>query len=219
MKGDLVSTKRYWTLPKSCGSQSLEWEERKKIRAKRGSLCELCKSRKTVTCHGLRVVEPVCHQAPLRGRFADGAVPSRGGEWPRPPEGAAQGCPWTSLLQVASWGARKTHATNSPSLGSLSVICRFSLSELLRLGYTGTVSRCTLVRFRAQFSPVLPQRTNAMLIVVSVYTFALDRCSFSVSRGSFRVPLRGFPCLLCASSFVQYCRRLLRRIRVPSFCH
>ena len=50
MKGDLVSKKRYWTLPKSCGSQSSEWEERKKIRAKRGSLCARCRSRKTVTC-------------------------------------------------------------------------------------------------------------------------------------------------------------------------
>ena len=39
MKGNLVSTKRYWTLPKSCGSQSSELEERKKIRTKRGSLC------------------------------------------------------------------------------------------------------------------------------------------------------------------------------------
>ena len=69
MKGDLVSTKRYWTLLKSCGSQSSEWEERKKIRAKRGSLCEPCKPRKTVTCHRLRVVEPVYHQALLRGRW------------------------------------------------------------------------------------------------------------------------------------------------------
>ena len=31
-KGDFVSTKRYWRLPKSCGSQSSEWEERKKSR-------------------------------------------------------------------------------------------------------------------------------------------------------------------------------------------
>ena len=36
---DFVETKKYWTLPKSCGSQSSEWEERKKSRAKRGSLC------------------------------------------------------------------------------------------------------------------------------------------------------------------------------------
>ena len=48
-KGDFVSTKRYWTLPKSCGSQSSEWEERKKSRVGSGSLCEPRKSRKTVT--------------------------------------------------------------------------------------------------------------------------------------------------------------------------
>ena len=66
---DFVETKKYWTLPKSCGSQSSEWEERKKSRAKRGSLCARDPSRKTVTCHGLRVVEPVYHQALLRGRW------------------------------------------------------------------------------------------------------------------------------------------------------
>ena len=38
------------------------------------------------------------------------------------------------------------------------VICRF-LSVLLRLEYTGTVSRCTFDRFPAQFSPGLPQLT------------------------------------------------------------
>ena len=63
------------------------------------------------------------------------------------------------------------------------MICRFSLSELLRLGYTGTVSRCTLVRFPAQFSLGLPQLTIVMLIVDSVYTFALVRSSFSDTRG------------------------------------
>ena len=67
-KGDFVSTKKYWTLPKSCGSQSSKWEELKKSRAKRGSLCARRRSRKTVACHGLRVVEPVYHQALLRGR-------------------------------------------------------------------------------------------------------------------------------------------------------
>ena len=60
---DFVETKKYWTLKKSCGSQSSEWDERKKSRAKRGSLCTRGGSRKTVTCHGLRVVEPVYHQA------------------------------------------------------------------------------------------------------------------------------------------------------------
>ena len=35
----------------------------KKSTAKRGSLCDPRKSRKTVTCRGLRVMEPVCHQA------------------------------------------------------------------------------------------------------------------------------------------------------------
>ena len=34
-------------------------EERKKSRGKRGSLCARRRSRKTVTCHGRRVVEPV----------------------------------------------------------------------------------------------------------------------------------------------------------------
>ena len=66
---DFVETKKYWTLPKSCSSQSSEWEERKKSRGKRGSLCARRRSRKTVTCHGLRVVEPVYHQASLRGRW------------------------------------------------------------------------------------------------------------------------------------------------------
>ena len=56
---DFVSTKKYWTLPKSCGSKSSEWEERKKSRGKRGSLCARRRSRKTVTCHGRRVVESV----------------------------------------------------------------------------------------------------------------------------------------------------------------
>ena len=37
--------------------------------AKRGSLCARRGSRKTVTCHGLRVVEPVYHEASLRGRW------------------------------------------------------------------------------------------------------------------------------------------------------
>ena len=60
---DFVETKKYWTLPKSCGTQSSEWEERNKSRAKRGSLCTRDGSRKTVTCHCLRVVEPVYHQA------------------------------------------------------------------------------------------------------------------------------------------------------------
>ena len=56
---DFVKKKKYWTLPKSCGSQVSEPEERKKSRGKRGSLCARRRSRKTVTCHGLRVVEPV----------------------------------------------------------------------------------------------------------------------------------------------------------------
>ena len=34
-----------------------------------GSLCTRGGSRKTVTCHGLRVVEPVYHQTSLRGRW------------------------------------------------------------------------------------------------------------------------------------------------------
>ena len=64
-----VAKKRYWTLPKSRGSQSSEWAERKKIGAKRGSLCEPCKPHQTMACPRLRVVEPVYHQASLRGRW------------------------------------------------------------------------------------------------------------------------------------------------------
>ena len=60
-------TKKYWTLPKSCDSQSSEREERKQMRIERGSLCARRNPRLTVTCHRLRVVEPVGHQAPLRG--------------------------------------------------------------------------------------------------------------------------------------------------------
>ena len=68
---DFVEAKKHWTRPKSCGSQSLEWEERKKSRAKRDSLCTRDGSRKTVTCHGRRVVEPVYHEALLRGRWRE----------------------------------------------------------------------------------------------------------------------------------------------------
>ena len=39
----------------------------------RGSLSEPCKPRKTVTCHGVGVVEPVYHQASLRGSWATAA--------------------------------------------------------------------------------------------------------------------------------------------------
>ena len=78
--GRVELTKKYWTLPKSCGSQSSEWEERKKSRAKRGSLCARRRSRKTVTCHGLRVVEPVYHQASLRGRWRSWRRASRQGQ-------------------------------------------------------------------------------------------------------------------------------------------
>ena len=54
--------KKYWT--EELRQPVVEfWEERKKSRAKRGSLCARRRSRKTVTCHGLRVVEPVYHQA------------------------------------------------------------------------------------------------------------------------------------------------------------
>ena len=56
---DYVEKKKYWTLRKGCGSQVSEPEERKKSRGKRGSLCARRRSRKTVTCHGLCVVEPV----------------------------------------------------------------------------------------------------------------------------------------------------------------
>ena len=50
-KGDFVSTKRYWTLPKSCGSQSSEWEERKKSR------------RETTGCH---VIHMLCARRSTR---------------------------------------------------------------------------------------------------------------------------------------------------------
>ena len=52
----------------------------KKSTAKRGSLCDPRKSHKTVTCHGLRVMEPVCHQASLRGRFRSWMRASRQGQ-------------------------------------------------------------------------------------------------------------------------------------------
>ena len=76
-KVDFVSTKKFWTLSKSCGSQSSEWEERKKSRVKRGSVCARRRSRKTVTCHGLRVAESVYHQASLRGRWGSWRRASR----------------------------------------------------------------------------------------------------------------------------------------------
>ena len=46
-------------LAESCSGQSSEWEERQKSRGKRGSLCARRRSRTTVTCHCLCVVEPV----------------------------------------------------------------------------------------------------------------------------------------------------------------
>ena len=52
----------------------------KKSTAKRGSLCDPRKSHKTVTCHGLRAMEPVCHQASLRGRFRSWMRASRQGQ-------------------------------------------------------------------------------------------------------------------------------------------
>ena len=52
----------------------------KKSTAKRGSLCDPRKSHETVTYHGLRVMEPVCHQASLRGRFRSWMRASRQGQ-------------------------------------------------------------------------------------------------------------------------------------------
>ena len=118
---------------------------------------------------------------------------SPGGEWPLPPEGTALGCPWTSLLQVTSRGAHKTHAINPPSLGCVFVICRFSLSVLSLLRYFGAGTRSIFVRSLARVSPVPPQLTIFLFNVVS--------CSFSLSRGLFRVPLRGFPRLLHCEQF------------------
>ena len=54
---DFVETRKYRSLPKICGSQSSEWEECKKSRAKRGSLDTRRTSRTTVTCQGLREVK------------------------------------------------------------------------------------------------------------------------------------------------------------------
>ena len=55
-----TKTTRAMACPRiNCRSQSSEWEDRKKSRGKRGSLCARRRSRKTVTCHGLCVVEPV----------------------------------------------------------------------------------------------------------------------------------------------------------------
>ena len=122
---------------------------------------------------------------------ADCAWP--GGEWPLPPEGTALGCPWTSLLQVTSRGAHKTHAINPPSLGCVFVICRFSLSVLSLFKYFGAGTRSIFVRSLARVSPVPPQLTIFLFNVVS--------CSFSLSRGLFRVPLRGFPRLLHCEQF------------------
>ena len=89
---------------------------------------------------------------------ADCAWP--GGEWPLPPEGTAGGCPWTSLLQVTSRGAHKTHAINPPSLGCVFVICRFSLSVLSLFKYFGAGTRSIFVRSLARVSPVPPQLTS-----------------------------------------------------------
>ena len=65
MNGDFLATRMYWRLPESCGSLSV-WEERKKSRAKRGSLSEPRKphkSQKTVAptaecCLFFSLVEP-----------------------------------------------------------------------------------------------------------------------------------------------------------------
>ena len=46
-------------LAESCSGQSSEWEERQKSRLGEGALCARRRSRKTVTCHCLCVVEPV----------------------------------------------------------------------------------------------------------------------------------------------------------------
>ena len=48
--------------------------------ANRGSLCARRRCRKTVTCHGCRVVEPVYHQALLRGRWRSWRRASRQGQ-------------------------------------------------------------------------------------------------------------------------------------------
>ena len=189
MKDELVSTKRYWTLPKSCGSQSSEWEERKKSRAKRGWLCEPCRPRKTVTCHALGVVEPVRHQAPLRGMEELEALCLAGVRMAAPPGGRSPGLPLDLVAAGRLLGSSQDtrHKLAHFLLSSRSVtpcgLCRFDFFFALE-----QLRRVLLFAFPRTFSPLLPQRTSVMLIVGS--------CFFSVTRGVFRVPLRGFPCLL-----------------------
>ena len=99
---DFVETKKYWTLLKSCGSQSSEWEERKKSRAKRGSLCTRDGSRKTVTLilfYLLFFFITLCEQAII-------AAAGRRLRWRRESNAAGSDvlsnlmcCPFTSLTR------------------------------------------------------------------------------------------------------------------------
>ena len=70
----------------------------KKSTAKRARFVTLAKSHKTVTCHGLRVMEPVCHQASLRGRFRSWMRASRQGQ----PCGRRRPEKWTRTRKAVS---------------------------------------------------------------------------------------------------------------------
>ena len=55
----LIRNKNIQSTATTCSGQSSEWEERQKSRLGEGALCARRRSRKTVTCHCLCVVEPV----------------------------------------------------------------------------------------------------------------------------------------------------------------
>ena len=130
--------------------------------------------------------------------FGDRAVPSRGENGrshrrAQPRAAAPCDTAWTSLLQVTSWGAPKTHATNFRIF-----VCSRDLSLLVvRVASTWihwnsfAVHSCSLSR--AHF---IPQRTSVMLNRArspSPEVHFVCRCAV----------LRVF-CI--ARSFVQYCR-------------
>ena len=127
--------------------------------------------------------------------FGDRAVPRQGenGRSPqraRPHRRGAGGCAGRAARPAqghrgcrSGWCARKTHATILRIFSCVLVISCFSLSVLSLFWYFGAGTRSISVRSLARVSPVLPQQTIFLFIVVSVYMFALDVSSFSVSRG------------------------------------
>ena len=58
-----------WRAGRATSSRGRSTGRSRRVAAERGSLCTRRGSRKTVTCAGLRVVEPVYHQSLLRGRW------------------------------------------------------------------------------------------------------------------------------------------------------